>query len=128
MLNANHGARKEFIEKGVGITFSEDGIEREDFSSFNTKDAVVWIDPLDGTSDFVAGNLPAVTVLIGVSIKGYSRIGIIHNPFSDEDQTKGRTVFGTVEHGAYRLYCDETMGEEELSKRIPEYIEPFDHH
>jgi 3'(2'), 5'-bisphosphate nucleotidase len=46
---------------------------------------VVWVDPLDGTSDFVAGNLTAVTVLIGVSIKGVSRIGIVHNPFSDED-------------------------------------------
>lgn len=51
------------------------------FTHFSAKDAVVWIDPLDGTSDFVKGNLPAVTVLIGLSIKGESRIGIVHNPF-----------------------------------------------
>ena len=55
------------------------------FEKFNLKDAVVWIDPLDGTSDFVNGNLPAVTVLIGLSINGYSRIGIVHNPFSEDD-------------------------------------------
>ena len=46
------------------------------FESFSTKDAVVWIDPLDGTSDFVKGTLSAVTVLIGLSIKDKSRIGI----------------------------------------------------
>ena len=62
--------RKEYIDNGLGKTFADDGIEKEEFSKFNTRDAVVWIDPLDGTSDFVAGNLPAVTVLIGVSIKG----------------------------------------------------------
>lgn len=55
------------------------------FIEFNAKDAVVWVDPLDGTSDFVAGNLPAVTVLIGVSVNNVSRIGIVHNPFSDAD-------------------------------------------
>ena len=45
---------------------------------------MVWIDPLDGTSDFTKGNLSAVTVLIGLSIKGVSRIGIVHSPFFDK--------------------------------------------
>lgn len=49
--------------------YSEDEVSSHDFTSFNTKDAVVWIDPLDGTSDFVKGTLTAVTVLIGLSIK-----------------------------------------------------------
>lgn len=89
--------------------------------------AVVWIDPLDGTSDFVKGNLPAVTVLIGLSIDGYSRLGIVHSPFSEEDPEKGRTIFGTIEHGAFKLFYDETKSKEEMMKRIPEYMEPFDH-
>jgi len=38
------------------------------FETFKVSDAVVWIDPLDGTSDFVKGTLDAVTVLIGLSI------------------------------------------------------------
>ena len=100
----------------------------EDFDKFNTQDAVVWIDPLDGTSDFVAGNLTAVTVLIGVSIKGYSRIGIVHNPFSDEDESKGRTIFATMEHGVWRVFFDEKLSEAELLQREPSYLEPFDHH
>mmetsp|Transcript_30009 Transcript_30009/g.29256 ORF Transcript_30009/g.29256 Transcript_30009/m.29256 type:complete len:232 (-) Transcript_30009:5-700(-) len=99
----------------------------EEFSSFNTKDAVVWIDPLDGTSDFAKGNLSAVTVLIGVSINGYSRIGVIHSPFTNEDERKGRTLFGTMEHGVYRLYFDEELSEEQLAVRVPGYMKPFDH-
>jgi 3'(2'), 5'-bisphosphate nucleotidase len=65
--------------------YTEDININTPFETFSTKDAVVWIDPLDGTSDFVNGNLTAVTVLIGVSINNYGRIGIVHNPFSEED-------------------------------------------
>lgn len=97
------------------------------FESFDPSRATVWIDPLDGTSDFVRGNLPAVTVLIGLSIDGHSRLGIVHTPFSEEDAEKGRTIFGTIEHGAFRLFYDEKLSKEELEKREPEYVEPFDH-
>jgi len=54
----------------------------------------------------VKGNLPAVTVLIGVSIKGVGKIGIVHNVFSEENQQKGVTNFGTLEHGIFRLEFD----------------------
>ena len=49
------------------------------------------------------GNLPAVTVLIGLSLNGNSRLGIVHQPFSDEDSEKGKTIFATPEHGAFKL-------------------------
>lgn len=55
------------------------------FEDFSCDDAICWIDPLDGTSDFVKGNYPAVSVLIGLSIKGVAKIGIVHNVFADED-------------------------------------------
>ena len=77
------------------------------FERFNVDDAVVWIDPLDGTSDFVKGTLDAVTVLIGLSLKGKSRAGIIHTPFANaretnnEDKVHGITTFATAEHGAF---------------------------
>lgn len=67
------------------------------FEAFNTKDAVVWIDPLDGTKDFVNGNYSAVTVMIGLAIKDKSRIGVLHNPYSAEDLSAGMTMFGTGE-------------------------------
>lgn len=98
----------------------------DNFETFNTKDAVVWIDPLDGTNDFVKGNLSAVTVLIGLSIKDKSRLGIVHNPFSDQDREIGKTIFGSAEHGVYRVVYDKTMNAEELLAREPLYLEPFD--
>lgn len=69
----------------------------------------MWIDPLDGTSDFVKGNLPAVTVLIGLSIKDKSRIGIVHNPFSVADREVGNTFFGTAEHGVFKIVSDKNF-------------------
>ena len=95
------------------------------FQSFNTNDAVVWIDPLDGTSDFVANNLPAVTVLIGLSIKGKSRAGIVHNPFSEEDRELGKTFFGTAEHGCYYLGYNKNDSIRDNLNREPQYLEPF---
>jgi 3'(2'), 5'-bisphosphate nucleotidase len=97
------------------------------FESFSTKDAVVWIDPLDGTTDFVNGNLPAVTVLIGLSIREKSRLGVVHKPFTDEDQAVSMTVFGSAEHGVFVLPCDKTMSVEKSVLREPKYLEPFDH-
>ena len=96
------------------------------FTSFNTKDAVVWIDPLDGTSEFVKGNLSSVTVLIGVAICGMSKIGIVHTPFLEENPMYGRTLFGTMEHGAFKLYYDENAAKRDMLQRSPEYIDPFD--
>ncbi|TNV77442.1 hypothetical protein FGO68_gene3280 [Halteria grandinella] len=123
-LNAFHAKRAPYLDQ-LRKVYSESNTTTI-FDKFDIRDAVVWIDPLDGTSDFVKGNLPAVTVLIGLSIKGHSRIGVVHNPFGDEDQSKGRTLFGTIEHGLFRIEYDEEVKDKEayLSREI-KYIEPF---
>lgn len=108
-------------------TYGNDEISSELFESFSTKDAVVWIDPLDGTSDFVKGNLTAVTVLIGVSIQGKSRLGVVHKPFSDADQSKSQTYFGSGEHGVFTIYYDKDMSSDQLLSREIKYLTPFDH-
>lgn len=72
-------------------------------------------------------NFPAVTVLIGLSINGYSRAGVVHNPFKDGEEEVGATYFGTGEHGAYRVDYNKTMTSADLSKRAINYFEPFDH-
>ena len=106
MLNEYHKARHGYLEV-LHQTYPESVGEGELFEFFDSRDAVVWVDPLDGTSDFVGGNLPAVTVLIGLSIKGHSRLGVVHSPFSLEDSSKGMTHFGSIEHGLFRLNYDE---------------------
>ena len=78
-----------------------------DFEDFDPKEACVWIDPLDGTSNFVKGNFDCVTTEIGLSINGESRIGIVHNEFFDIKGDKSllipATFYATIEHGAYAL-------------------------
>ena len=112
-LNIHHTGRMDFIEDQLRKTYTEDEISSSHFTTFNTKDAVVWIDPLDGTSDFIKGTLSAVTVLIGLSIKDKSRIGIVHNPYCAEDESVSKTIFGTGEAGAFKLLYNKDMTEQE---------------
>lgn len=41
----------------------------------------VWVDPLDGTLDFVNGLLSGVTVLVGVARKGRPELSLIGSPY-----------------------------------------------
>jgi 3'(2'), 5'-bisphosphate nucleotidase len=109
-------------------TYADEGILVDDaFDTLDTANTALYIDPLDGTSDFRKGNLPAVTVIIGVAVNGKSRAGIVHQPFKVDDETKGQTVFGSVEHGYFFIEQDIEMPEENIWKREIHYKEPFDH-
>lgn len=67
------------------------------------KDIVVWVDPLDGTSEYAQGLLEHVTVLIGVAVKGKAVGGIIHQPYYNYASTGaepiGRTLWGLIGSG-----------------------------
>lgn len=77
-------------------------------TEFDTKKAIVWVDPLDGTKEFLKENLSAVTVLIGLAIEGIPKIGVVHYPFGIHkgDDATGLTLFATQEHGVYTLPYD----------------------
>ena len=106
-LNKIHKERLGYLDSIKD--FYGDETHQFPFENFSTENAVVWIDPLDGTSDFVRGNLSAVTVLIGLSINGVSKVGIVHNPFSEENPDYGKTTVGTLEHGCFVLDYDEKL-------------------
>lgn len=67
----------------------------------------IWVDPLDGTTEFVKGYLEHVTVLIGISIDGETVAGIINQPFhgysesSDIEKSSSRTMWGLVGLGCF---------------------------
>jgi 3'-phosphoadenosine 5'-phosphosulfate (PAPS) 3'-phosphatase len=106
-------------------TFTKDELSDKSFDSFSTENAVVWIDPLDGTSDYCRGNISAVTVLIGLTIKDKSRAGIVHIPFV-EGMEHGQTLFGTGEHGAYRVDYLGRNSDAENNKRSLVYLPPYE--
>lgn len=61
-------------------------------------DIVVWVDPLDGTSEYTQGRLDHVTVLVGISVKGRAIGGVIHQPYYNykTNNPLGRTIWGLI--------------------------------
>ncbi|CAH2094572.1 unnamed protein product [Euphydryas editha] len=67
------------------------------------EDIVVWVDPLDGTSEYTQGFLEHVTVLIGISVNEKPVAGVIHQPYYKtligNEKMTGRTIWGLQEVG-----------------------------
>ncbi|RZC42604.1 3'(2'),5'-bisphosphate nucleotidase 1 [Asbolus verrucosus] len=72
-----------------------------EYSHITKDDVVVWVDPLDGTSEYTQGLLEHVTVLVGLSVKGRPIAGVIHQPYYDykSGNSLGRTIWGLVGMG-----------------------------
>lgn len=76
-----------------------------DATEITEDDICIWVDPLDGTAEFVDGLLNHVTVLIGIAVNGKAKAGIIHQPFfgyeTKDPKEWGRTIWGYVGMGAF---------------------------
>lgn len=67
----------------------------QQYRSVKEEEVVIWVDPLDGTSEYTHGFLEHVTVLIGFAVNASAIGGIIHQPyFKQKDDTLGRTIWG----------------------------------
>lgn len=86
-----------------------------------TKDVAVWIDPIDGTKAFAEGNLDHVTNMIGITVNGRPRVGIIHKPFTSERRNMSRTYVGSTESGLF--FFDHSKKDRTTS--APTYVSPF---
>jgi len=68
----------------------------DDIRQIKASDVVIWVDPLDGTSEFTEGTedsalLQQVTVLIGICYRGRPIAGVVHQPFYANNV--GRTIW-----------------------------------
>jgi len=84
------------------------------------KDVAIWIDPIDGTKAFTEGNLDHVTSMVGITVNGRPRVGIIHKPFANESNMS-RTYIGSTESGLF--YFDHSKNDRTTSS--PTYVPPF---
>ncbi|XP_026280716.1 3'(2'),5'-bisphosphate nucleotidase 1 [Frankliniella occidentalis] len=69
----------------------------KEFESVTDKEVVVWVDPLDGTSEYTQGLLEHVTVLVGIAVGSQAVGGIIHQPYygyASGAESLGRTLWG----------------------------------
>ncbi|CAD5215779.1 unnamed protein product [Bursaphelenchus xylophilus] len=80
----------------------------EEFQKANIEDVVIWVDPLDGTSEFakavktMSKDLEQVTVLIGIAYQERSIAGVIHQPFYPGHEN-GRTIWAIAGIGTFGL-------------------------
>ena len=86
-----------------------------------TSDVTVWIDPIDGSRAFANGNLENVTNMIGITVSGRPRVGIIHKPFTNQRNNTSRTYVGQTESGLF--YFDHSKTDKTTSE--PNYVSPF---
>jgi 3'-phosphoadenosine 5'-phosphosulfate (PAPS) 3'-phosphatase len=89
--------------------------------ALNMDEITIYVDPLDGTREFVEGQLSNVQCLIGLCWHGRPLTGAIGLPFgSDKDETSTEVVFGLVGKGIGKLFCSkaDTMVYEACS--VPE--------
>lgn len=76
----------------------------DDLVAVKDEDVVIWVDPLDGTSEYTQGLLDHVTVLIGIAVQGKAVGGVIHQPFfnyNGSDSGLGRTMWGMIGLGVF---------------------------
>ncbi|XP_051166499.1 3'(2'),5'-bisphosphate nucleotidase 1 isoform X2 [Leptopilina boulardi] len=68
----------------------------ESLDNIEAKNICVWVDPLDGTSEYTQGLVEHVTVLVGVAVGKRAVAGIIHQPYykNDNNGSLGRTIWG----------------------------------
>ena len=78
----------------------------EAYTSVASSDIVVWVDPLDGTTEYAEGLLDHVTVLIGIAVSGKAVAGVIHQPYygyKTKADTTGRTVWSCLGAGVHGI-------------------------
>merc|ERR1712127_94081 len=79
----------------------------EDLQNVAPERICIWVDPLDGTMEFVDRMLHHVTILIGIAVDGKAISGVVNQPFFGfDDETKkpdqwGRSIWGVVGLGSF---------------------------
>ena len=112
----------------------------DDTPEIDIDDITIYVDPLDGTREFVEGRLDSCTVLVGIAINGESVAGSIGIPFpkngveDDDNNAEGdekespTIVYGLVGLGSGVIGAPLTRGPFPLERNIDGIKKPRPHH
>lgn len=111
-VTAADKALNQLIVDGLRAAFPEDAVlgEESDATGFSATRRTWWVDPIDGTKDFIAQR-PEWSVMIGLAVDGVATLGVVYQPNS------GQLFVGVVGRGAWQqsangtrtpLRCDAT--------------------
>eukprot|EP00957_Ditylum_brightwellii_P138963 10591682-Ditylum_brightwellii.AAC.1 len=82
-------------------------------------DVTIFVDPLDGTREFVEGRLENCQVLVGIAIGGEAVAGAIGIPFpAGDDSTEPTIVYGLADVGTGVMGAPLTRGPYPLDRNI----------
>lgn len=110
--------KKDMFDDDIGVTIEIDSSE-----------VTVFVDPLDGTREFVEGRLENCQVLVGIAIGGKSVAGVIGIPFPDGDLSKDSTIiYGLADIGSGVLGTTLSRGPYPLERNIDGVKYPRPHH
>mmetsp|Transcript_46563 Transcript_46563/g.68808 ORF Transcript_46563/g.68808 Transcript_46563/m.68808 type:complete len:356 (+) Transcript_46563:99-1166(+) len=106
--------------------FDDDIGETEDIDASKV---TIFVDPLDGTREFVEGRLANCQVLVGIAIEGESVAGAVGIPFPAGDMSTDSTiVYGLADMGCGVLGAPLTRGPYPLDHNIDGVKYPRPHH
>lgn len=71
----------------------------ETFAGYRGSERVFFVDPIDGTKEFIRGNGEFV-VMLGLVVRDQATVGVVHQP------TTGTTWYGEVGYGAFKQDAD----------------------
>ena len=95
--------------------FPDDGIvaeESADHSAELTKRRIWYVDPLDGTKEFIAKN-GEFAVMIGLAIEGRAQLGVVLQPSAD------KLYHGVIGQGAYLIQGEQSRPLQVSGKASP---------
>ena len=100
-----------------------------DLADIDASEIKIFVDPLDGTREFVEGRLENCQVLIGIAIGGESFAGAIGMPFPDGTlETDSTIIYGLDDIGTGVIGSTLTRGPFPLEKFIEGIQYPRPHH
>jgi len=127
---------KELAAALVSTTFTFEPLNRDMFeddigetADIDPSEITVFVDPLDGTREFVEGRLENCQVLIGIAIGGESVAGAIGIPFPDGDLSSDSTIiYGLADLGSGVIGTTLKRGPYPLDQYIDGVKYPRPHH
>ncbi|MFN2453267.1 MAG: 3'(2'),5'-bisphosphate nucleotidase CysQ [Pyrinomonadaceae bacterium] len=111
-------AVNELIVRAIGEEFPADGIlaeESVDTFARLDKERVWIIDPLDGTSGFIARN-GDFAVQIGLADKGESVLGVVYQPLPDVLQWAVKGTGAWIERAGFEKERGQVSGQREIAR------------
>ena len=108
----------EMLVRRLRETFPNDGIvaeETDDKSDSLRRGRCWYVDPLDGTKEFIAKN-GEFSVMIGLAVDGEARLGVVYKPVGDKlyRGVIGDSAFLEVGGRTYALGVTDTVDPKEL--------------